>query len=117
VSIVLVTTRETLDRDPATATKVADAMVAGIDRTVKAPASAVTAARAFIPTLDQAGGEAAAAATLEATIPLWKTPEGTVSGKMDPQAWEAMTAFMLEKGLIATAVDPAEAMDNDIVTA
>lgn len=115
VSIVLVTTGENLRANRDTAAKVANGMVAGIDQTVKAPANAVTAARAHIPTLSEAGHEAAALATLEATVPLWKTEDGTVSGAMDPAAWEAMAAFMLDKGLITSPVDASAAMTNDLL--
>lgn len=115
VSIVLVTTGETLRTERETARKVAAGMVAGIDRTVQAPASAVEAARSHIPTLGEPGHEASARATLEATLPLWRTAEGTVSGELDPAAWEAMTAFMLDKGLITTPVAASEAMTNDLV--
>lgn len=112
VSIVLATTRTYLDTHPDAATAVASAMVDGIRATVAAPASAVEAARAHVPTLTEPGAEAAASATLDATIPLW-VPEGaTATGRMDPQAWQDMTDFMLEAGLIARAVDPAAAMTN-----
>lgn len=116
VSIVLVTTRENLDAEPETAKKVAASMVTGIERTVAAPASAIEAAREYIPTMDQPGGEASALATLEATVPLWTAPDGSVSGTMDPSTWAAMTVFMRDKGLITADVDPAEAMTNEMVT-
>lgn len=117
VSTVLVTTQAFLDQHPDTARKVADAMVAGIDRTVKEPATAVTIAEDYIPNLAQSGGASAAAATLEATIPLWKGADGAVSGKLDPEAWQAMSAFMHSQGITGTLVDPTKAMSNDFVTA
>lgn len=117
VSIVLVTTRAYLARNGATAKKVADAVVAGMDATVKQPALAVTTSKDYIPNSSATGWETAAAATLEATIPLWKTTEGTVSGRLDPAAWTAMTAFMAEKKLIDTPVDATKVVTNEYVTA
>lgn len=116
VSIVLATTTDELKANPETAKKVAHAMVAAMERVVAEPASAVAAARKHIPTLDQAGAEASALATLEATIPLWTPPAGRATGTMDEQEWRAMTAFMLEHGLVTAAVDPASAMSNEYVT-
>lgn len=117
VSIVLITRAETLAKRPGLAKRVADAMVAGIDRTVKEPASAVEASKKHIPTLaSQPGAEAAAARTLTATIALWTSPEGAVSGKLDAGAWAKMTAFMFDKGLITAPVDASVAMTNDHVS-
>lgn len=116
VSIVLATTRAFLDANPDAATAVAIGMVAGVKATVDAPASAVEASRAQIPTLTEPGAEAAASATLEATIPLWAPDGTTVTGRMDPQAWQDMTSFMLDAGLVSQAVDPAAAMTNAHLT-
>lgn len=114
VSIVLVTTAANLKQNPATAKKVASGMVAGIDTVAKGPANAVADAKAHIPTLGQPGAEASALATLKATIPLWTTQDGLVSGTMDEAAWKAMADFMQAKGLISKPVDPAQAMTNDL---
>ncbi|WP_232549940.1 ABC transporter substrate-binding protein [Propioniciclava soli] len=116
VSIVLATTRAELEARGPVATAVATGMVAGVAQAVSAPASAIEAARAHMPTLGEPGAEAAARATLEATIPLWTDDAGLVEGALDPQAWDAMTTFMWERGLIAAPVDPALAMTNDHVS-
>ncbi|HHU40218.1 MAG TPA: ABC transporter substrate-binding protein [Propionibacterium sp.] len=116
VSIVLATTTDHLASNPETSAKVARAMVAGMERVVAEPASAVAAGKEHIPTLDEAGAEASALATLEATIPLWTAQQGRATGTMDEQEWRAMTDFMLEAGLVTTEVDPAEAMTNEHVT-
>ena len=112
VSIVLATTRAFLDANPDAATAVAVGMVKGVQATVDAPASAVESSRAQIPSLSEAGAEAAASATLDATIPLWAPDGTTVTGRMDPQAWQDMTTFMMDAGLVDSAVDPALAMTN-----
>ncbi|MDN5570533.1 MAG: ABC transporter substrate-binding protein [Propionibacteriaceae bacterium] len=116
VSIVLATMRAELDARGEVATAVARGMIAGITQAVAAPASAIEAARAYIPTMTDPGAESTASATLEATIPLWTDAEGNVDGTLDPQAWNAMTTFLWEQGLLATQVDPAAAMTNDHVT-
>ena len=116
VSIVLVATRAYLEKNAATAKKVADAVVAGIDAVVKQPSLAVATSKTYVPNSDATGWDTAASATLEATIPLWKTAEGTVSGRLEPAAWQAMTAFMLEQKLIDTPVDPARVMSNDYLS-
>ena len=115
VSVVLLTTREHLDANAAEASAVANAMVAGLDRTVKDPEAALAISATQIPGLDEAK-TAAARATLLATIPLWKTADGQVSGALDPAAWSAMTDFMLAKGLIEKPVDPAGAIATEVVT-
>lgn len=115
VSIVLVTTRAYLDRFGDVARKVADALVAGIDATVKQPALAVTTSKSYIPNSSATGWESGAAATLEATIPLWKGGDGNVSGRLDPAAWAAMTAFMAEKSLVDKRIDAARIVSNDHV--
>lgn len=116
VSIVLATTRAELDARPEVATAVATGMIGGIRQAVDAPASAIEVAKQYIPTLTDAGGEAAASATLEATIPLWTDDAGLVDGALDAGAWNAMTTFLWERRLITTQVDPARAMTNDHVT-
>lgn len=116
VSVVLATTSEQLKAHPETARKVARSMVAAMDRAVAEPASAVAAGKKHIPTLDEAGAEASALATLEATIPLWTAQDGRTTGTMDEQDWSAMTEFMLAQGLMTAAVDPTEAMTNEYVS-
>lgn len=113
VSIVLATTRENLTRNPETARKVAKSMVAGIEKVVSSPVSAMEASRTHVPTLDQVGAEASARATLDATIPLWRPTSGRVTGQMDEKAWNDMSAFMREAGLIKTDVPADQAMTND----
>lgn len=116
VSIVLVTTRAYLEKNPAAAKAVASGLVAGIDRTVKQPALAIATAKPYIPNSDATGWDAAADATLTATLALWKDTDGTVSGELDPKAWAAMADFMLQHKLLDTKVDAARVMSNDYLT-
>lgn len=117
VSIVLVTTRAFLDKSGPTARKVADSLVAGIDATVKQPALAVTTSKDYIPNSNATGWETSASATLTATLPLWTTSAGAVSGRLDPAAWAAMTAFMAERKLVDKQVDAAKVVSNDYLSA
>lgn len=116
VSIVLVTTAANLQRNPQTARAVAAAMVEGMQRTVAAPASAVAAARRHIPTLGTPGAEASALATLQATVPLWRSPDGRATGTMEESDWRAMVDFLGDKGLLDGSVDPGACMTNDYLT-
>lgn len=115
VSIVLATTSAELERNPHTARGVARAMAAGMERTVAQPATAVASGKKHIPTLDAAGAEASALATLEATIPLWTPPTGRTTGTMVEQEWRDMTTFMLKAGLITTPVEATDAMTNEYI--
>lgn len=112
-SASLVTTGAYLKAHAAEAKKVVTAMTDGMRRTVQAPASAVTDAKAYIPTLGESGAEGAAMATLTATIPLWKRSDGTVSTHLDEAAWKKMCSFMLAKKLIEKDVAVSEVMTND----
>lgn len=116
VSVALLTTRQHLAANAAEATAVAQAMVAGVDRTVKDPEAALTISATQIPGLEEPAAKDAARATLLATIPLWKNADGQVSGELDPASWSAMTDFMFAKGLIATPVDAAPAIATEVVT-
>lgn len=115
-STVLVTTSQRLATHQDEAKRVVAGMTEGIRATIAAPASAVTAAQKFIPTLADQGGESAASATLKATIPLWTHPDGTVSADMDEEAWVAMCSFMLQQGIITSAVEAKDAMNNTATT-
>ncbi|QIK71507.1 ABC transporter substrate-binding protein [Propioniciclava coleopterorum] len=115
-SISLVTTAAHLSSHQDEAKKVVAAMTEGMRRTIAAPASAITDAKAYIPTLGDAGGEASAMATLSATLPLWAFPDGTVNARMDEAAWSTMCTFMLEQGLIEKVVAVDEVMTNAAVT-
>lgn len=112
-SASLVTTGAYLKAHPQEAKKVVAAMTDGMRRTVEAPASAVTDAKAYIPTLSEPGAEGAAMATLSATVPLWKRADGTVGAHLDEAAWTKMCTFMLEKKLIDKAVSVTDVMTND----
>ena len=116
VPICLATTRTYLDANPLVATKVADAMVAGIASTVADPNAAMAAAADYIPGLSQDAAQRGARATLVATTPLWRDAAGAVSGALTPDHWDRMATFMAEVGLTKTAVAAASAYDTGHVT-
>lgn len=115
-SISLVTTTGYLSTRQDEAKKVVAAMTEGMRRTIAEPEMAITDAKRYIPTLADAGGQAAAKATLSATVPLWSFPNGTVSPEMDEAAWSNMCAFMLDEGLIDKAVPVSEIMTDAATT-
>lgn len=108
VPIVLATTRAYLTAHPDLAAKVADAMLAGIEQVVGDPAGAVTTSANYVPSLNQA----AARATLDATLKLWTTATGGISGKLDPAQWATMASFLHDAGITTVAVDPTPAVSN-----
>ncbi len=116
VPICLATTRTYLEANPLVATKVADAMVAGIASTVADPDAAMVAAADYIPGLSQDAAQRGARATLDATTPLWRDAAGAVSGALTPDAWSRMATFMAEVGLTRTPVAAASAYDTGHVT-
>jgi NitT/TauT family transport system substrate-binding protein len=113
VSICLITTKKYLDAHGDLATKVADASVAGQAAVVKDPAQALAISADYVTTLksDEAA-RTAAGKTLEATLPLWKGPSGTVDAQLDAAQFSAMATFMEQQGLVETDVNPATAMSN-----
>lgn len=115
VSIALVTTRAVLERDRALARGVAESLLGGIEHVVADPAAAIEHAKQYVPTLAQEQQRTAARATLDATLPLW-VPGGRASGRLDPDQWQAMTAFMAAQGLTRTQVDPTSAVALDVAT-
>lgn len=115
LSISLVTLRSTLQAKKALCTKVADALVASIEKVVADPAGAIEDAKKYVPTLAQEQQQKAARATLDATIPLW-APDGKASGRFDLAQWQAMSAFMAQQGLTKAPVDPASAVALDVVS-
>ncbi|QLQ15172.1 MAG: ABC transporter substrate-binding protein [Micropruina sp.] len=108
VPIVLATTRAYLTAHPDVAAKVADAMLAGVEQVVADPAGAVTTSASYVPSLKQK----AARATLDATVKLWTTGSGGVSGKLDAAQWAQMATFLHEAGITDTVVDTAPAVSN-----
>jgi len=116
VGISLITTRAYAEANPEATRAVADGMVAGIAAVVADPAAAVQASVPYVPGLAESDAQQSARATLDATIAVWAPEGAAVTGRQDEQAWAAMTAFMAEQGLTATAQDAAAAMSNDYVT-
>lgn len=116
VSISLCTTQKYLDEHKDEAKKLADGMVAAMDATIADQPGAVEITKEYVKGLDQAKAETAAKATLEATVKLMTGPDGKAMGKLDPQQWTDMAAFMLAKKLIPSEVDASSVVTTDYVT-
>lgn len=112
VGICLATSRDFLTRQPDLCTRVADAMLGGIEQVVANPEAALEASAGFIPAMNVA----AARATLTATVPLWQTAAGAVSGKLDPAQWQQMAQFLADASLTDRPLDAAEAFTLDHVS-
>lgn len=111
-SIALIAKGSYVSAHQDTVKAVVSGMTEGMKATVAAPATAITDAKAFIPTLGQPGAEAAAQATLAATVPLWTTQGGSVSAEIDKAAWSDMCQFMLDQGLLASPVKVDEVVSS-----
>lgn len=116
VPTCLATTRGYLEANPTVVRQVADAMVAGVAKTVASPAAALTAGETHIPGLGQEVAQRAAAATLAATGPLWRNAAGAVSGRFVPDEWSRMATFLGEQGLLTTPVAADSAFTNGYVS-
>ncbi len=113
VSISLMTTQKYLDAHGDTARKVASGTVRSLQAVVGNPAGALVDAEAFVPALKtDATQKAAAARTLDATLPLWKDASGQVGSGLDAAQFAAMATFMEQQGLLAQPVDATKAMSN-----
>lgn len=113
VSISLMTTQKYLDAHGDAARRVASATMKALEAVVANPAGALVDAEAFVPALKtDANAKAAAARTLEATLPLWTDASGKVSSGLDAAQFAAMATFMQQQGLLAQPVDGAKAMSN-----
>lgn len=70
------------------------------------------ATRAHVPGLADEAAADRARATWEATLPLYGDPEKL--GDIDEQAWEAMSEFLPQVGLVEAAVPAQEAVDTRV---
>ncbi|HQA76916.1 MAG TPA: ABC transporter substrate-binding protein [Propionicimonas sp.] len=113
VSICLITTSEYAKANPDVVRRVATAMLGGVKTAVTDPDHALAASAKFVPGLSASAAQAAAKATLVATAKLWVDASGEVSGKLDPDQWTAMAAFMTDHGLLTGDADAAAAMSNE----
>ncbi|MCL2782540.1 MAG: ABC transporter substrate-binding protein [Propionibacteriaceae bacterium] len=80
---------------------------------IDAPQQAITAAKAYVPGLDQADNAAMALATLQATTPLYG--QAADFGQQDTAEWASMVDFMNYAGLLAGQVDATDAYTTAVV--
>ncbi len=113
VGASLITTTAYAKAHPEVVRAVVSGTLAGISAVVADQSQAMTISADYIPGLDVAATEAAAEATITATIPLWKGVDGVINGKLDSSQWAKMAEFMGANGLTAGTQDPTLAMSND----
>ena len=94
VGATIVSTRDWVEAHPGLATATVGAITAGIERVVKNPQHALEISAHWDKSLEDAQVRQVAARMLEATIELWKTPEGTVSAIQDVAKWDQMAPFL-----------------------
>ncbi|AKT50182.1 ABC transporter substrate-binding protein [Arsenicicoccus sp. oral taxon 190] len=116
VSISLVTTRAYLEAHPDTVRSVADGMLDGIQTMKDDPDRAMKDSAAFVPNLGEEKAATTARATLKATTAVMLGPGGTVTGKLVPSQWQAMSTFMRSQGLITRDVPASQAMTTELVS-
>src|SRR5690606_36033282 len=99
-----------------------DAVAAVVAATLRAvadviadPAGAVDTSVEYVPGLTGEAQQAAAQATLEATVPLYG-PVATL-GESDPDEWAAMADFMAAHDLLGGDVDVSQALRTDLLPA
>jgi NitT/TauT family transport system substrate-binding protein len=110
----LITNEKTVAERPELVQRMTTALLKGIQYTLDNPDEAFAVSIAAVP---EAGGdnEAINRAIFDASLDLWQVPPDRL-GYSDPQAWEQAAAFMLEMGLIDTAVNPEEVYTNEFAT-
>lgn len=108
VPACLITTAKFAAEHPEQVAAVVAGMQAGIQQAVDDPTHALEVTRGYVPDLDVGTNEAAAAATLAATVRLW-APDGSVDTELEASQWERMAQFMEQAGLTSDYVDPAGA--------
>ncbi|MGO1545566.1 MAG: ABC transporter substrate-binding protein [Gulosibacter sp.] len=96
-------------------TAVLGAVAQAIEYIAENPAETVDIAANYIPTLTTDEQKDAALATLEATIPLMETDGELPLLTNNPEAWDAMLAFMPEAGIISEPVAAEDAYTNELL--
>ncbi|RLP06452.1 ABC transporter substrate-binding protein [Propionibacterium australiense] len=105
VGLGLGATASTLSERRDDLTGLLNALERAADDCASNPDEAVELSARYITTLTDDEQRAKARATLEATNALY----GDDFGKQDSDSWAAMSAFLMEKGITAEAVDPDQA--------
>lgn len=107
--LVLVARRGSLEADPEKFRLFLAALEHGTEAAVAQPGAATKAIAEANPDLEPK----LTAAEVKATLPLLGArAEGQPYGYMDPQEWEAFTAWMRDNGLIGSLPRPGELLDN-----
>ena len=102
--LVLVARGSRLEEDPEAIRLFLAALQRGTAAAIEAPDATTDALLQANPSLDPQ----LTRAEVDATLPLLSD-----DGRMDERSWAAFSTWMLENGLLAAAVPPAEALSND----
>lgn len=94
VGATIVTTRSWLDQHPDLARGAVASITAGVQEVIDNPESGLEATKKWDQTLTDPKAAEGAKATLEATIPLWKSATGKASAVQDLQTWQGMAPFL-----------------------
>ncbi|MPV38183.1 ABC transporter substrate-binding protein [Georgenia subflava] len=105
----------TAEEQPDAVAAMVEATLRGVQDVVDDPQAAVELSAAHVPDLGRADAQAAALATLEATVPLYGS--GAELGTHSPDTWTAMVELLDEHGLLEGDVDPASAWTDQFLPA
>lgn len=115
VSTSIVTSRAVLAERPDMVRAVCRASVKGIQAVVDDPAAAIQVSTRHVPGLEAAAAQKSAAATLEASIPLWNGDQQRPDGLLTESRFVAMEKFMRTAGLLTKPVDARHAVDASVM--
>lgn len=115
VSTSIVTSRSVLAERPDMVRTVCRASIKGIQAVVDDPVAAIDVSTTHVPGLEAAAAQKTAAATLDASIPLWKGDQQRPDGLLTQSRFVAMEKFMRSAGLLTKPVDARRAVDASVM--
>ncbi|MFQ5576916.1 MAG: ABC transporter substrate-binding protein [Anaerolineae bacterium] len=111
VSNGLITNQTLIEQNPELVGRLVRGALRGLSYTIQNPDEAFEITRRFVPDMTDEDAPTQRA-VLEAAIQLWRTDR---PGLSDPQAWADSAAFMLNSGLIESAVEVDTLYTNQFV--
>jgi NitT/TauT family transport system substrate-binding protein len=107
----LLTNEKTIAINPELVQKFVQAILKGIDFTIKNPDEAFEISRKYVEGLDQTNQDVQKE-VLMATIDFWKTSR---PGYSKPEAWENMQQVLLDMGMLTQPLDLPKAYSNEFI--
>lgn len=110
----LVTNEQTIREHPELVRAMVRAALRGIADAVADPEAAFTISQTYVEGLE---GETAVIQrqVLDATLELWRNPEGLEPGATRPEAWENMQQVLLDMGLLKEPLAVDQAYSNEFI--